>query len=98
MRQQSGVPPRRGLVSPGAGGYTWSVKYEDIITIEPGKRGGKPCIRGMRITVYDVLSYLASGMTTQEILADFPYLTEEDIRACLSYAADRERHLMVAKS
>jgi uncharacterized protein (DUF433 family) len=74
------------------------MKYQDIITIEPGKRGGKPCIRGMRVTVYDVLSYLASGMTTQEILADFPYLTEDDIRASLSYAADRERHLMVVKS
>jgi uncharacterized protein (DUF433 family) len=55
-----------------------------IITIEPGKRGGKPCIRGIRITVYDVLEYLAAGMTPQEILDDFPYLTEEDIRACLS--------------
>jgi uncharacterized protein (DUF433 family) len=65
--------------------------YTDLITIEPGKRGGKPCIRGMRITVYDVLSYLASGMTTEEVLADFPYLTAEDVRACLSYAADRER-------
>ena len=80
-----------------AGLYTPLVKYQDVITIEPGKRGGKPCIRGMRITVYDVLSYLASGMTIQEILADFPYLTENDIRACLSYAADRERHLMVIK-
>ncbi len=72
------------------------MKYQDIITIEPGKRGGKPCIRGMRITVYDVLSYLASGMTEQEILDDFPYLTAEDIRACLSYAADRERYVVVA--
>lgn len=70
--------------------------YQSIITIEPGKRGGKPCIRGMRITVYDVLSYLAAGMTPQEILADFPYLTEEDIRACLSFAADRERQFLVA--
>lgn len=86
-----------GLVSAVIARYTCPVKYQDIITIEPGKRGGKPCIRGMRITVYDVLSYLASGMTTQEILADFPYLTEDDIRACLSYAADRERHLMVVK-
>jgi uncharacterized protein (DUF433 family) len=77
--------------------YTDGMKYQDIITIEPGKRGGKPCVRGMRITVYDVLSYLASGMTHQEILADFPYLTEEDILACLSYAADRERHLLVVK-
>ncbi len=67
------------------------MRYQDIITVEPGKRGGKPCIREMRITVYDVLSYLAAGMTPTEILADFPYLTEEDIRACLSYAADRER-------
>jgi uncharacterized protein (DUF433 family) len=67
------------------------VQYQNIITIEPGKRGGKPCIRGMRITVYDVLSYLASGMTYEELLYDFPYLTQEDILACLSYAADRER-------
>ena len=69
--------------------------YQNIITMEPGKRGGKPCIRGMRITVYDILEYLASGMTTQEILDDFPYLTETDIRACLSYAADREKRLLV---
>jgi uncharacterized protein (DUF433 family) len=65
--------------------------YAEIITIEPGKRGGKPCIRGLRIAVYDVLEYLASGMSHAEILRDFPYLTEEDIRACLAYAADRER-------
>lgn len=65
--------------------------YRDIITIEPGKRGGKPCIRGMRITVYDVLDYLASGMSHEEILSDFPYLTEEDILASLAYAADREK-------
>jgi uncharacterized protein (DUF433 family) len=69
--------------------------YQNIITIEPGKRGGKPCIRGMRITVYDVLEYLASGMTHKEILDDFPYLTEEDILACLSFAADREKRLLV---
>jgi uncharacterized protein (DUF433 family) len=67
--------------------------YRDIITIEPGKRGGKPCIRGLRITVGDVLEYLASGMSVDEILSDFPDLTEEDIRACLAYAADRERRL-----
>lgn len=73
-----------------------SVSYQSIITIEPGKRGGKPCIRGMRITVYDVLSYLAAGMTPDEIVADFPYLTEDDIRACLSYAADREKQMLVA--
>lgn len=71
------------------------MQYQDIITIEPGKRGGKPCIRGMRITVYDILEYLASGMTQQEILDDFPYLTLDDILACLSFAANRER-LMVA--
>ena len=63
----------------------------DIITIEAGKRGGKPCIRGMRITVYEVLDYLASGMTSAQILKDFPDLTAADIQACLAYAADRER-------
>jgi uncharacterized protein (DUF433 family) len=67
------------------------MQHEQLITIEAGKRGGKPCIRGMRITVYDVLEYLASGMTTQEILDDFPYLTNEDVLACLRYAAERER-------
>jgi uncharacterized protein (DUF433 family) len=66
------------------------MRYQDIITIEPGKRGGKLCIRGMRITVYDVLSYLASGMTYEEILDDFPYLTHEDILACLSFATDNK--------
>ncbi len=68
--------------------------YSHIITMEPDKRGGKPCIRGLRITVYDVLDYLASGMTVEEILADFPDLTAEDIRACLAFAADRERRVM----
>lgn len=72
--------------------------YRHIITIEPGKRGGKPCIRGLRITVYDVLEYLASGMTPEQILADFPDLTAEDIRACLSYAADRERGQLAASA
>ena len=67
------------------------MNYRDIITIESGKRGGKPCIRGMRITVYEVLEYLASGMSNEEILKDFPYLTAADIQACLAYAADRER-------
>jgi len=67
------------------------MSYADIITMEPGKRGGKPCIRGLRMTVYDVLEYLASGMTHEDILRDFPYLTEQDIRACLAFAADRER-------
>jgi len=64
------------------------VSYQNIITIEPGKRGGKPCIRGMRITVYDVLEYLASGVTHDEILKDFPYLAKEDILACLRYSAE----------
>ena len=68
--------------------------YREIITIEPGKRGGKPCIRGLRITVYDVLEYLASDMTRDEILTDFPDLTSEDIKACLSFAADRERRFV----
>jgi uncharacterized protein (DUF433 family) len=74
------------------------VAYQEVISVEPGKRGGKPCIRGMRITVYDVLSYLAAGMSHQEILLDFPELTEDDIRACLSYAADREQQTLVAHS
>ncbi len=69
--------------------------YQDIITIEAGKRGGKPCIRGLRITVYDILEYFASGMTQDEILEDFDYLTKEDIQACFAYAADREKHSMV---
>ncbi len=68
--------------------------YQRLITIEPDKHGGKPCIRGMRITVYDILEYLASGMTEDEILNDFPDLTREDIRACLAFAADRERRLI----
>jgi uncharacterized protein (DUF433 family) len=68
--------------------------YQHLITIEPDKRGGKPCIRGLRITVYDVLDYLASGMSEEEILNDFPDLTREDIRACLAFAADRERRFV----
>lgn len=72
--------------------------YSKIITIEPGKRSGKPCIRGMRITVYDVLEYLAGGMTYAEILEDFPDLTEEDIRACLAFAADSGRRMVFARS
>ena len=70
------------------------MSYQDRISIEAGKRGGKPCIRGMRITVYDVLDYLASGMSEQQILDDFPDLTRDDIRACLAFAADRERRLV----
>jgi uncharacterized protein (DUF433 family) len=72
--------------------------YSDIITIEPGKRGGKPCIRGLRITVYDVLEYLAGGMAQEEILREFPYLTREDIQACLAFAADRERKLEISRA
>ena len=72
------------------------MSYEHIITVEPDKRSGKPCIRGMRITVYDVLEYLASGMSEDEILADFSELTREDIKACLAFAADRERKLFNA--
>ena len=68
--------------------------YRPYITIEPNKRGGKPCIRGLRITVYDVLEYLASGMSVDEILADFPDLRAEDIRACFAFAAERERRLV----
>lgn len=67
--------------------------YSSIITIEPGKRSGKPCIRGMRITVQDVLEYMAGGMSEAEILADFPRLTHEDILACLAFAADRDRKI-----
>lgn len=71
-----------------------SLGHSQIITVDPGKRGGKPCIRGMRITVYDVLEYLASGMSEDEILADFPDLQREDIRASLAFAAERERRLV----
>ncbi len=71
-----------------------SQDYSEIITVEPGKRGGKPCIRGLRITVYDVLEYLASGMSEDEILDDFPVLQREDIRASVAFAADRERRLL----
>ena len=70
--------------------------YRNRITIEPGKRGGKPCIQHMRITVYDVLGWLASGMSTEEILKDFPELTAEDVQAALAFAADREHHLVAA--
>lgn len=70
------------------------MSYRDRITIEPGKRGGKPCVRGLRITVSDVLEYLASGMSQAEILRDFPDLEAEDISACLKFAADRERKMV----
>lgn len=70
------------------------MSYKDIIIVDPNKKNGKPCIRNLRITVYDVLGYLASGMTWDEILKDFPSLTREDIKACLEYAADKEKHLL----
>lgn len=72
------------------------MNYQDTITIEPGKRGGRPCLRGMRIAVSDVLGWLSNGMTHEEIFSDYPELTEADIRACLAYAADRERRLVTA--
>ena len=73
-------------------------EYRQRITIESGKRGGKPCIRGMRITVYDILGYLAAGMTIPEIIADFPELTNEDIQATLAFAADRDHHLIAGSA
>ena len=69
------------------------MNYRERITVEPGKRGGRPCIRGLRITVYDVLDQLSAGMTSEHIIEDFPELEPEDIRACLGFAADRERHI-----
>jgi uncharacterized protein (DUF433 family) len=72
------------------------MNYRNIITIEPGKRGGRPCIRGMRIAVADVLGCLAAGMSHEQIIDDYPELTEEDTRACLAYAADRERRVLTA--
>ncbi len=71
------------------------IDYRDYITIEPGKRSGQPCIRGLRITVYDIFSYLAGGMTVEEILEDFPDLTREDILACFAWAADAERRVAI---
>jgi uncharacterized protein (DUF433 family) len=73
------------------------IDYRNIITINPEKRFGKPCIRNMRITVFDVLSWLASGMSREEILEDFPELTQDDISACLAYAADKERKIRIAE-
>jgi uncharacterized protein (DUF433 family) len=74
------------------------MNYQDVITIDSGKRGGRPCVRGMRIAVADVLGWLAAGMTPEQILSDYPELTDNDIRACLAYAADRERRLVTATS
>jgi uncharacterized protein (DUF433 family) len=76
-------------------GYDLSMDYSQIITIEPGKRSGRPCIRNTRMTVTDVLEYLAGGMTQDELLAEFPDLAPDDIRACLAFAADRERRLAI---
>jgi uncharacterized protein (DUF433 family) len=73
------------------------MNYHDLITIEAGKRGGRPCVRGSRIAVADVLGWLAAGMSHGDIRAEYPELTEDDIRACLAYAADRERRLITAK-
>ena len=70
--------------------------YSEIITIDPQLRFGKPCIRGMRITVYDILGWLASGMTTKEVITDYPELTDEDVKAALAYAADREHKIRIA--
>jgi uncharacterized protein (DUF433 family) len=84
------------LVSMYTRGYPNVMAWQGIITLEPGKRGGRPCVRHMRITVADVLGWLAIGMAHEEILSDFPELTEGDIRACLSYAADRERGVLIA--
>ena len=74
------------------------MRHRDRITMEPGKRGGKPCIRGLRITVYDILSYLASGMSTEEVLNDFPELEKADILASLEWAAERERRTFTASA
>ena len=76
--------------------YCGPMNWQDFITLEPGKRGGRPCVRRMRIAVSDVLGWLAAGMTHQEIMSDYPELTENDIRACLAYAADRERRILTA--
>jgi uncharacterized protein (DUF433 family) len=70
------------------------MNYRDYITIDPNKRGGKPCVRGLRITVYEVLEYLASDMSEAQFLEDFPDLTREDLKACIAFAADRERRLI----
>ena len=74
--------------------FLMNESWRSRITLEPGKRGGRPCVRGMRITVYDVLSYLAAGMTVAEVLDDFPYLTAEDVQACFAFAAERERWMI----
>jgi uncharacterized protein (DUF433 family) len=89
MLARGGVPWAGFVDGAPAAGYATDMDYSHLITVEPGKRSGQPCIRGMRITVRDVLEYLAGGMTVDELLADFPELTPEDVRACLAYAADQ---------
>lgn len=84
------------MLDPFCGSGPMTPDYRDRITIEPGKRGGTPCIRGLRITVYDVLGYLGAGMSVDEVLADFPSLQREDVLAALQYAADRERTMAIA--
>jgi len=78
--------------------YSPFMDYREYITIDPNKRGGKPCVRGLRITVYEVLEYVASDMTEEEILDNFPDLTRDDLKACIAFAADRERRLMTVPS
>ncbi len=95
-RNTDSQPPTGLLVPTRTESYPRCMAWQGIITLEPGKRGGRPCVRGMRITVADVLGWLAVGMTHEQILSDYPELTEEDIRACLSYAADRERGVLIA--
>ncbi len=92
---KAGLAERAAVVVDGGSRtvYVGDMDYTHLITIEPGKRSGPPCLRGMRITVQDVPEYLAGGMTAEEVLADFPELTAEDVRACLAFAADRERRL-----
>jgi uncharacterized protein (DUF433 family) len=94
--RKSTATSRPLLVLVGPTGYSTGMTWQGTITLEPGKRGGRPCVRHMRITVADVLCWLAAGMSHQEILSDYPELTEADIRACLSYAADRERGVLTA--
>jgi len=86
--------PIAALIFAGSQATLNHMDWKNRITIDPEKRGGKPCIRGLRMTVYDVLEYLASGMSAEDIVKDFPDLTHEDIRACLAFAADRERKLV----
>lgn len=90
-----GCVPISRIDTPRSAEYRFCMDYSHLITIQPDKRSGQPCIRGLRMTVQDVLEYLASGMSVDEILTDFPDLTAEDIRACLAFAADRERRLRV---